>query len=86
MWMAARGIAAGRYTLGDFVLVNTYLLQLYSPLSFFGFIYREIKQAMIDMERMFELLGQDREVADRPSAAAARGRRRGRVPRRALRL
>ena len=54
--MAAQGIAEGRYTLGDFVLVNTYLLQLYSPLSFFGFIYREIKQAIIDMERMFELL------------------------------
>ncbi len=68
MWMAANGIAEGRYTLGDFVLVNTYLLQLYTPLSFFGFIYREIKQALIDMERMFELLGQDREVADGPSA------------------
>lgn len=72
MWMAARGIAQGRYTLGDFVLVNTYLLQLYTPLSFFGFIYREIKQALIDMERMFELLGQDREVADRPDAQPLR--------------
>lgn len=72
MWMAAQGIAQGRYTLGDFVLVNTYLLQLYDPLSFFGFIYREIKQALIDMERMFELLGQDREVADKPDAPALR--------------
>jgi len=72
MWMAATGIAEGRYTLGDFVLVNTYLLQLYSPLSFFGFIYREIKQAMVDMERMFELLGQDREVADRLDAQPLR--------------
>jgi ATP-binding cassette subfamily B protein len=72
MWMAATGIAEGRYTLGDFVLVNTYLLQLYQPLSFFGFIYREIKQAIIDMERMFELLGQDREVADRPEAQPLR--------------
>src|SRR5690606_23031909 len=72
MWMAARGIAAGRYTLGDFVLVNTYLLQLYDPLSFFGFIYREIKQSLIDMERMFELLGQQREVADSPGAAPLR--------------
>ena len=72
MWMAATGIAEGRYTLGDFVLVNTYLLQLYQPLSFFGFIYREIKQAIIDMERMFELLGQDREVADRPDAQPLR--------------
>ncbi|MGB3434121.1 ABCB family ABC transporter ATP-binding protein/permease [Achromobacter sp.] len=72
MWMAASGIAEGRYTLGDFVLVNTYLLQLYQPLSFFGFVYREIKQAIIDMERMFELLGQDREVADRPDAQPLR--------------
>ncbi|RSF02542.1 ABC transporter ATP-binding protein/permease [Achromobacter aegrifaciens] len=72
MWMAATGIAEGRYTLGDFVLVNTYLLQLYQPLSFFGFVYREIKQAIIDMERMFELLGQDREVADRPDAQPLR--------------
>ncbi len=68
MWMAAQG----RYTLGDFVLLNTYLLQLYAPLSFFGFIYREIKQALIDMERMFELLGQDREVADKADAPALR--------------
>ena len=65
MWMAAQGIAEAA-TLGDFVLVNTYLLQLYSPLSFFGFIYREIKQAIIDMER--GLLDQDREIADRPGA------------------
>ncbi|QKH33644.1 ABC transporter ATP-binding protein/permease [Achromobacter pestifer] len=72
MWMAATGIAEGRYTLGDFVLVNTYLLQLYQPLSFFGFVYREIKQAIIDMERMFELLGQDREVADSPDAQPLR--------------
>lgn len=63
---------AGRYTLGDFVLVNTYLLQLYDPLSFFGFIYREIKQALIDMERMFELLGEGREIADPPGALALR--------------
>lgn len=72
MWMAARGIVDGRYTLGDFVLVNTYLLQLYDPLSFFGFIYREIKQSLIDMERMFELLGQQREIGDRPGAGALR--------------
>ncbi|MBV7485838.1 ABC transporter ATP-binding protein/permease [Bordetella sp. BOR01] len=72
MWMAAQGIAQGRYTLGDFVLVNTYLLQLYDPLSFFGFIYREIKQSLIDMERMFELLGQQREIGDKPHAAHLR--------------
>jgi ATP-binding cassette subfamily B protein len=72
MWMAARGITRGQYTLGDFVLVNTYLLQLYDPLSFFGFIYREIKQSIIDMERMFELLGEDREIQDKPGAPALR--------------
>jgi ABC-type transport system involved in Fe-S cluster assembly fused permease/ATPase subunit len=68
MWMAARGITRGQYTLGDFVLVNTYLLQLYDPLSFFGFIYREIKQSLIDMERMFELMGEDMEIVDPPDA------------------
>jgi ABC-type transport system involved in Fe-S cluster assembly, permease and ATPase components len=70
MWMAARGIAAGRMSIGDFVLVNAYLVQLYQPLNFFGFVYREIKQSLIDMDRMFELLSEDREVADRPGAPA----------------
>lgn len=69
MVMTAQGIVAGRYTLGDFVLVNTYLLQLYDPLNFFGVIYREIKQALIDMERMFELLNQERDITDRPAAS-----------------
>jgi ATP-binding cassette subfamily B protein len=68
MWLAARGIVIGRMTLGDFVLVNTYLVQLYQPLNFFGFVYREIKQALIDMERMFTLLGVDQEIRDRPDA------------------
>ncbi|HSK38831.1 MAG TPA: ABC transporter ATP-binding protein/permease [Arenibaculum sp.] len=68
MYMAARGIADGRMTVGDFVLVNTYLLQLYQPLNFFGFVYREIKQGLTDMEKMFELLGVDREIADAPDA------------------
>jgi len=72
MAMAAQGIADGRHTLGDFVLVNTYLLQLYQPLNFFGFVYREIKQSLVDMERMFELLSQNREVADAPDAPALR--------------
>jgi ABC-type transport system involved in Fe-S cluster assembly fused permease/ATPase subunit len=70
MWQAAAGISNGRYTLGDFVLVNTYLLQLYQPLNFFGFVYREIRQSLIDMERMFELLEEDREIADPPGARA----------------
>jgi ABC-type transport system involved in Fe-S cluster assembly fused permease/ATPase subunit len=68
MWLAGRGIVEGQMTLGDFVLVNTYLVQLYQPLNFFGFVYREIKQALIDMERMFTLLSVDLEIRDRPGA------------------
>jgi ATP-binding cassette subfamily B protein len=68
MYMAGVGIISHRMTLGDFVLVNTYLVQLYQPLNFFGFVYREIKQALIDMERMFELMSVGREIADRPGA------------------
>ncbi len=68
MAMAARGIVNGTMTLGDFVLVNTYLLQLYQPLNFFGVVYREIKQALTDIESMVKLLSVDREVADNPGA------------------
>ncbi len=68
MVMAARGIVEGGLTLGDFVLVNTYLLQLYQPLHFFGMVYREIKQALADMEAMFTLMAVEREVADAPHA------------------
>ncbi|HYG91666.1 MAG TPA: ABC transporter ATP-binding protein/permease [Azospirillum sp.] len=68
MAMAARGIVRGTMTIGDFVLVNTYLLQLYQPLNFFGFVYREMKQALADMEQMFKLLSVEREIADSPDA------------------
>ncbi|MFM2042475.1 MAG: hypothetical protein RLY86_1051 [Pseudomonadota bacterium] len=70
MWMAAAGIVDGTLTIGDFVLVNTYLLQLYQPLNLFGFVYRGIKEALNDMEKMFELIGVPQEVTDKPGAPA----------------
>jgi ATP-binding cassette subfamily B protein len=68
MLMAARGVRAGTMTVGRFVLVNTYLMQLYQPLGMLGFVYREIKQGLVDMEQMFRLLRMGQEVADRPGA------------------
>ena len=70
MYMAAIGVQAGTMTVGQFVLVNTYLMQLYQPLNFLGFVYREIKQGLVDMESMFQLLNVNQEVADRPGAIA----------------
>ncbi|AXI04422.1 ABC transporter ATP-binding protein/permease [Aquirhabdus parva] len=70
MWMAAQGIQAGTMSIGDFVLVNSYLLQLYAPLNGLGFVYRAIKRAFTDMEKMFELLGVNREIADVANAPA----------------
>jgi ATP-binding cassette, subfamily B, heavy metal transporter len=68
VWRATVGVVAGTMTLGDLVLVNALMIQLYIPLNFLGVIYREIKQSMIDMEKMFALLGQNREIADAPDA------------------
>ena len=72
MWLAARDIMAGRTTLGGFVLVNTLLIQLAMPLNFMGMIYREIKQALIDIDDMFQILHRNPEIADRAGAAPLR--------------
>ncbi|MDE2228059.1 MAG: ABC transporter ATP-binding protein/permease [Alphaproteobacteria bacterium] len=76
MWLAARGVAAGRMTIGSFVLVNSYLVQLYMPLNVLGMVYRNIKQSLTDLESMVRLLGVAPEVTDKPAArdlAVARG-------------
>lgn len=68
MWLAARGVVNKTMTVGDVVLVATFITQLWAPLHFLGFVYREIKHSLADMERMFTLLGVSQEVADRPEA------------------
>ncbi len=70
MILAAGGVVNKTLTLGDLVLINGLLIQLYIPLNFLGMVYREIKQALADMDRMFRLLAQDREIRDRPHARA----------------
>ena len=70
MWRATLGVVNGTMSLGDLVLVNAFMIQLYIPLNFLGVIYREIKQSIADMEKMFTLLEQNREVADAPAAPA----------------
>jgi ATP-binding cassette subfamily B protein len=68
LWRATLGVIQHRMTLGDLVLVNSFMIQLYIPLNFLGVIYREIKQSLADMERLFTLLDQHKEVADTPNA------------------
>ncbi|TMH03810.1 MAG: ABC transporter ATP-binding protein/permease [Betaproteobacteria bacterium] len=69
MWRATLGVVRGTMTIGDLVLVNAFMIQLYIPLNFLGVIYREIKQAVADMERMFHLIDENAEVKDAPGAA-----------------
>jgi ATP-binding cassette subfamily B protein len=64
LWRATQGVVEGRLTLGDLVMVNAFLIQLYIPLNFLGVLYREVKQSLTDLDRMFVLLEREREVAD----------------------
>ncbi len=68
LWRATQGVVAGELTVGDLVMVNAFMIQLYIPLNFLGVIYREIKQALTDLDKMFTLMERDREVADAPEA------------------
>ncbi len=68
LWRATEGVVAGRMTLGDLVMINAFMIQLYIPLNFLGVLYREIKQSLTDLDRMFSLLEKEREVADVPHA------------------
>ena len=70
LWRATDGVVAGRMTVGDLVMVNAFMIQLYIPLNFLGVIYREIKQSLTDLDKMFTLMERDREVADAPGAQA----------------
>ncbi len=70
LWRATTGVVAGQLTLGDLVMINAFLIQLYIPLNFLGVLYREVKQSLTDLDRMFTLLRREREVADDPDAAA----------------
>ena len=72
LWRATQGVVEGRMTLGDLVMINAFMIQLYIPLNFLGVLYREIKQSLTDLDRMFYLLETHKEVADAPAAQALR--------------
>ena len=69
LWRATQGVVDGRMTLGDLVMVNAFMIQLYIPLGFLGVLYREIKQSLTDLAKMFNLMEKEREVADQPGAS-----------------
>ncbi len=73
LWRATQGVVDGRMTLGDLVMVNAFMIQLYIPLNFLGVIYREIKQSLTDLDKMFTLMDKEREVADAPGAQPLTG-------------
>ncbi len=73
LWRATEGVAAGRMTLGDLVMVNAFMIQIYIPLNFLGVIYREIKQNLTDLDKMFTLMDKQQEVADAPDALPLTG-------------
>lgn len=73
LWRATQGVVDGRMTLGDLVMINAFMIQLYIPLNFLGVLYREIKQSLTDLDKMFVLMEKEREVADQPGARALEG-------------
>jgi ATP-binding cassette subfamily B protein len=68
LWRATQGVVDGRMTLGDLVMINAFMIQLYIPLNFLGVLYREIKQSLTDLDKMFTLMDREREIADVPGA------------------
>ena len=72
LWRATQGVASGALTLGDLVMINAFMIQLYIPLGFLGVLYREIKQSLTDLDKMFVLLEKEREIADAPDAQPLR--------------
>ena len=79
LWLATQGVAQGRMTLGDLVMVNAFMIQIYIPLNFLGVVYREIKQNLADLDKMFTLMDKQQEIADTPGAQPLTGLERASV-------